>query len=177
MVTLIRSFCVFDISGSFNERRTSGSFRAKEGYGQLAGRFTGVDQGAFSLKRSALLGYAIAVRLLVMSSDITFITNEAGQSLRERFAALLGSDTRQIDCLVGYFFISGFYKLFPSLKKVEKVRILVGLDTDRAVYDLMQNRYDTQLTSGAKRNPRQSGCWQKSSHFPPRTSAASSIRI
>lgn len=39
-------------------------------------------------------------------SDITFISNEAGRTLRERFAALLGSDTRRFDCLVGYFFIS-----------------------------------------------------------------------
>ena len=56
-----------------------------------------------------------------MSSDITFITNEAGQSLRDRFAALLGTDTRQFDCLVGYFFISGFYKLYPSLENASAV--------------------------------------------------------
>ncbi len=50
-----------------------------------------------------------------MSSDITFIINEAGKTLRERFAVLLGSDTRQFDCLVGYFFISGFYRLYANL--------------------------------------------------------------
>ncbi len=72
------------------------------------------------------------------SSDLTFITNEHGQSLRDRFAILLGKDTRFFDCLVGYFFISGFYRLYPALENVEKVRILIGLQTDRSAYDLLQ---------------------------------------
>ena len=72
------------------------------------------------------------------SSDLTFITNEAGQSLRDRFATLLHKDTRFFDCLVGYFFISGFYRIYPSLENVEKIRILVGLQTDRTACDLLQ---------------------------------------
>jgi superfamily II DNA/RNA helicase len=73
-----------------------------------------------------------------MSTDLTFITNEPGQTLRERFGVLLRDDTRYFDCLVGYFFISGFHKLYPALANVEKIRILVGLQTDREVYDLQQ---------------------------------------
>jgi len=73
-----------------------------------------------------------------MSSDLTFITNESGKSLRDRFGVLLGDATRYFDCLVGYFFISGFYKLYPALEKVEKIRILVGLQTDRTAYELLQ---------------------------------------
>ncbi len=73
-----------------------------------------------------------------MSSDLTFITNEPGKSLRDRFGILLGNNTRYFDCLVGYFFISGFYKLYPFLEKVEKIRILVGLQTDRTAYELLQ---------------------------------------
>jgi superfamily II DNA/RNA helicase len=73
-----------------------------------------------------------------MSSDLTFITNEPGRSLRDRFGVLLGEDTRYFDCLVGYFFISGFYKLYPALEKVEKIRILIGLQTDRTAYELLQ---------------------------------------
>src|SRR3954447_1134714 len=73
-----------------------------------------------------------------MSSDLTFITNEPGKSLRDRFGVLLGRDTRYFDCLVGYFFISGFYKLYPALEQVEKIRILVGLQTDRKAYELIQ---------------------------------------
>ena len=47
-----------------------------------------------------------------MSSDLTFLTNEAGQSLADRFGVFLRDDTRLFDCLVGYFFISGFYRLY-----------------------------------------------------------------
>lgn len=73
-----------------------------------------------------------------MSSDLTFITNEPSKTLRDRFGILLGDGTRYFDCLVGYFFISGFYKLYPALEKVEKVRILVGLQTDRIAYELLE---------------------------------------
>ncbi|MBI2848612.1 MAG: helicase [Chloroflexi bacterium] len=73
-----------------------------------------------------------------MSSDLTFITNEPGKTLRDRFGVLLRDDTRYFDCLVGYFFISGFYRLYPALEKVERVRILVGLQTDLTAYELTQ---------------------------------------
>ncbi len=79
-----------------------------------------------------------------MSSDLTFITNEAGKSLRDRFGVLLGEDTRFFDCLVGYFFISGFYKLHPALTKTEKVRILIGLKTDSKTYELIQQAKEQQ---------------------------------
>ncbi len=46
------------------------------------------------------------------SSDLTFLTNEEGKTLRDRFVTLLSKDTRFFDCLVGYFFISGFYVSF-----------------------------------------------------------------
>jgi hypothetical protein len=72
------------------------------------------------------------------SSDLTFITNEDGRNLRDRFGDAIGNDTRFFDCLVGYFFISGFYKLYPALESVEKIRILVGLQTDRTVYELLE---------------------------------------
>ena len=73
-----------------------------------------------------------------MSSDLTFLTNESGNSLRDRFSVILKTDARFFDCLVGYFFISGFYKLYPALENVEKIRILIGLHTDRSAYALMQ---------------------------------------
>jgi PLD-like domain/SNF2-related domain len=77
-------------------------------------------------------------RSSVNSTDLTFLTNAPGQTLRERFGVLLRTDTRYFDCLVGYFFISGFHRLYPALENVEKIRILVGLQTDRGVYDLQQ---------------------------------------
>jgi len=73
-----------------------------------------------------------------MSSDLTFLTNESGKSLKERFSDILKTDARFFDCLVGYFFISGFYKIYPALENVEKVRILIGLQTDRSAYELLQ---------------------------------------
>src|SRR5437870_13206293 len=79
-----------------------------------------------------------------MSSDLTFITNESGKSLRDRFGVLLGDVTRLFDCLVGYFFISGFHKLHPALTKTEKIRILIGIKTDRANYELIQTEKEQQ---------------------------------
>lgn len=80
-----------------------------------------------------------ASKVTSVSSDLTFITNEPGKHLRERFAVLLGDDTRFFDCLVGYFFISGFHALHPTLTKTEHIRILIGIKTDSATYELIQS--------------------------------------
>ncbi|MBI4660211.1 MAG: helicase [Verrucomicrobia bacterium] len=79
-----------------------------------------------------------------MSSDLTFITNEQGKHLGDRFGVLLGDDTRLFDCLIGYFFISGFHKLHPALTKTEKIRILIGIKTDGATYELIQTARQQQ---------------------------------
>src|SRR3989338_4359375 len=72
-----------------------------------------------------------------MNSDLTFITNEGGQNLKGRFGVLI-KDTRFFDCLVGYFYASGFHAVYKSLEKTEKIRILIGISTDPRTYDLMQ---------------------------------------
>ncbi|MCI0411794.1 phospholipase D-like domain-containing protein, partial [bacterium] len=74
----------------------------------------------------------------INTADLTFLTNEPGRTLRDRFGSLLTEDTRFFDCLVGYFFISGFHRLYPALENIEKIRILVGLQTDRTAYNLLQ---------------------------------------
>ncbi len=71
-----------------------------------------------------------------MTTDLTFITNEANQTLKDRFNVLI-KDARCFDVLVGYFFTSGFYAIYPALENTEKIRILVGISTDRKTYDLM----------------------------------------
>jgi superfamily II DNA or RNA helicase len=71
------------------------------------------------------------------SSDLTFITNESGRTLADRFSVLLGRNTRAFDCLVGYFYLSGFRKLAEALKPTEKIRILIGLSTDEPTFDLL----------------------------------------
>lgn len=72
-----------------------------------------------------------------VASDLTFITNEMGESLLNRFTDLI-KDTRYFDCLVGYFYTSGFYSLYKSLENTEKIRVLIGISTDRGTYNLIQ---------------------------------------
>ncbi|MBI3598064.1 MAG: hypothetical protein HY201_01190, partial [Nitrospirae bacterium] len=96
------------------------------------------------LEKAKLRAVAIKNEGWTGSSDLTFITNEAG-SLRDRFSVLLGDNTRLFDCLVGYFFISGFYRLHPALTETEKIRILIGIKTDHATYNLIQEGKQQQL--------------------------------
>jgi superfamily II DNA/RNA helicase len=72
-----------------------------------------------------------------LTSDLTFITNEEGLSLERRFSELI-KDTRYFDCLVGYFYASGFYAICKSLENTEKIRILIGISTSKETYDLIQ---------------------------------------
>ncbi len=69
-------------------------------------------------------------------NDLTFITNENGKSLGERFAKLI-KDSRVFDCLVGYFYTSGFYKMYKSLENTERIRILIGISTNRETLELL----------------------------------------
>jgi len=72
-----------------------------------------------------------------MDSDLTFVTNEKNQTLLDRFKVLI-KDTRFFDVLVGYFFTSGFYELYKSLENTKKIRILIGISTNREVVKLIQ---------------------------------------
>ncbi len=72
-----------------------------------------------------------------MTTDLTFITNEQGQNLAKRFSSLI-KDTRYFDCLVGYFYTSGFYSIYKSLENTEKIRVLIGISTGKETYDLIQ---------------------------------------
>jgi superfamily II DNA/RNA helicase len=77
--------------------------------------------------------------------DITFITNEEGQSLKSRFEQLI-KDTRYFDCLVGYFYLSGFYSIYKALEKTEKVRILIGIGLSRNTYEALEQARDFVLS-------------------------------
>lgn len=79
-----------------------------------------------------------------MNNDLKFFTNEADSSLLDRFKKILENDTQFFDVLVGYFRSSGFYQLYPSLKDVEKVRILVGLNIDKVTYQVLRQSKDGQ---------------------------------
>ena len=83
-------------------------------------------------------------------SDLTFITNEAGHSLLDRFKVLT-KDTRFFDVLVGYFYTSGFYALSESLEKTEKIRILIGIGTGSdTVHLINQSKQQTFQFSHAE---------------------------
>jgi superfamily II DNA or RNA helicase len=72
-----------------------------------------------------------------MDTDLSFITNEKNQTLKERFEVLI-KDTSFFDCLVGYFYTSGFHAIYKSLEHTEKIRILIGISTSRQTLDLME---------------------------------------
>ncbi|EKD56219.1 MAG: hypothetical protein ACD_58C00265G0002 [uncultured bacterium] len=72
-----------------------------------------------------------------MNSDLTFITNEKNQNLKNRFEMLI-KDTAFFDCLVGYFYTSGFYNIYKSLEKTKKIRVLIGINTNREAYNLIE---------------------------------------
>jgi superfamily II DNA/RNA helicase len=95
-----------------------------------------------------------------MDSDISFITNEGEVTLSKRFERLL-KQTKFFDCLVGYFYTSGFHNMYGSLKDVNKVRILVGIKTDRETFDLIQQSQEklqkfstTEVRGGFSENTR-----------------------
>ncbi|MEK6620870.1 MAG: phospholipase D-like domain-containing protein, partial [Planctomycetota bacterium] len=80
-----------------------------------------------------------------MNTDLTFITNEENRNLLERFRVLI-KDTRLFDVLVGYFYTSGFHALYKSLENTEKIRILVGINTNKQTVELIQKAKVEQPT-------------------------------
>ena len=68
-----------------------------------------------------------------MTTDLTFITNEENNKLVDRFATLI-KDSQFFDCLVGYFYTSGFHSLYQSLENTEKIRILIGIIVKNATF-------------------------------------------
>ncbi len=76
------------------------------------------------------------------NTDLTFFTNETGQSLLDRFQSTL-KDTQLFDVLVGYFRASGFYQLADSFEPIDKIRILVGLGVDQDSFRAI-NAYHSQ---------------------------------
>ena len=73
---------------------------------------------------------------MINHSDLTFITNEKNQNLLERFNVLI-RDTELFDVLVGYFYTSGFHALYKALESTKKIRILIGISTNKKTVDLI----------------------------------------
>lgn len=77
-------------------------------------------------------------------NDLKFFTNEPERDLYSRFATIMKSDTQFFDILVGYFRTSGFFRLYPSLDTVDKIRILVGMNVDRFTVRII-DRYKEEV--------------------------------
>lgn len=72
------------------------------------------------------------------NGDLTFFTNQGEDTLKDRFVRVLNSNTKYFDVLVGYFRTSGFHELYKNIEEVEKTRILVGLNVDRATFEYIE---------------------------------------
>lgn len=82
-----------------------------------------------------------------MRNDLTFITNEGDRTLYARFSTLINNSSL-FDCLVGYFYSSGFYKIYNALENTEKIRILIGISTNPHTYQLIEEaQHQRNLTS------------------------------
>ena len=75
---------------------------------------------------------------MIYHNDLTFFTNEPERNLYERFNKILNSNIQFFDILVGYFRTSGFYMLYPAMKNIEKIRILVGLSVDWKTIEIIK---------------------------------------
>ena len=80
-----------------------------------------------------------------MHNDLTFFTNEEGRNLYDRFNKILSKNTKFFDVLVGYFRTSGFYLMYPALEEVEKIRILVGINTDKKTVQIIEKSKEEQI--------------------------------
>ena len=86
--------------------------------------------------------------------DNKFFTNEEGSTLLDRFNATL-KDVQYFDVIVGYFRTSGFHLMKESMQDIDKIRILVGLNTDNKTYEILeeakQSSFDFESHSKTKR--------------------------
>jgi len=76
--------------------------------------------------------------------DTTFITNQGTDTLENHFKMLM-KNTKVFSCLVGYFYASGFFRIYKELEDVEEIRILVGINTDKQAFDMLSAARENQL--------------------------------
>jgi len=83
-----------------------------------------------------------------VDNDLKFFTNEPERDLYSRFCNILKGHTQFFDILVGYFRTSGFFKLYPAMQDVEKIRILVGLNVDAKTVEIIEQSKQEDLFGG-----------------------------
>jgi len=69
-----------------------------------------------------------------------FFTNEEENTLKNRINYTLQKDKNieYLDFLIGYFRITGFDKISDNLKNIKKIRLIIGIDTDKPTYQASQ---------------------------------------
>lgn len=75
--------------------------------------------------------------MVVNATDTMFFTNEPGLKLEDRFKSTL-VNVETFDILVGYFRTSGFKALCNEFENIDKIRILIGLSTNKQTIDAYQ---------------------------------------
>lgn len=75
--------------------------------------------------------------MVVNATDTMFFTNEPGLKLEDRFKSTL-VNVETFDILVGYFRTSGFKALCNEFENIDKIRILIGLSTDKQTVEAYQ---------------------------------------
>lgn len=83
-----------------------------------------------------------------VDNDLKFFTNEPERDLYSRFCNILKGHTQFFDILVGYFRTSGFFKLYPAMQDLEKIRILVGLNVDAKTVQIIEQSKQGNLFGG-----------------------------
>lgn len=77
-------------------------------------------------------------------ADTTFITNKGTDTLENHFKTLM-KNTKIFRCLVGYFYASGFFKIYKELEDVEEIKILVGISTNKQTFDMLSAARENQI--------------------------------
>ena len=81
---------------------------------------------------------------MVKNKKSNFFTNQEGNTLIDQFNKSI-KYAKYFDILVGYFRISGFHLLYKELENVDKIRILIGINTDQQTFDLTQKSKQQEL--------------------------------
>ncbi len=77
-------------------------------------------------------------------ADTTFITNKGDDTLENHFKTLL-KNTKEFSCLVGYFYASGFFRIYKDLENVNEIKVLVGISTNKQTFDMLSHAKESQL--------------------------------
>jgi len=74
-----------------------------------------------------------------MTTQSTFITNDANKILKERLSELI-CFSKELKFLVGFFYFSGIRELYEAIKNNPdiKINVLVGLNVDKTNYGLIE---------------------------------------